>query len=77
MDLHHLLAVHRRAGLVLVPILAATGLSGFRLAGKATLVDRLGLDGGSARTGYVTGAEIEAGRYRIFRAGTLMPNADI
>jgi serine/threonine protein phosphatase 1 len=39
--------------------------------------DRLCLDGGSARTGYVTGAEIEDGRYRIFRAGTLMPNADI
>jgi serine/threonine protein phosphatase 1 len=39
--------------------------------------DRLGLDGGSARTGFVTGAEIEDGRYRIFRAGTLLPNADI
>lgn len=39
--------------------------------------DRLGLDGGSARTGYVTGAEVQTGRYRIFRAGTLMANADI
>ncbi|MDP3241585.1 MAG: hypothetical protein Q8M69_14250, partial [Reyranella sp.] len=32
--------------------------------------DRLGLDGGSARTGIVTGAQIEDGRYRILRAGT-------
>jgi serine/threonine protein phosphatase 1 len=39
--------------------------------------DRLGLDGGSALTGFVTAAEIENGRYRILRAGTLMPNADI
>ena len=29
--------------------------------------DRLGLDGGSARTGIVTGAEIQNGRYRISR----------
>ena len=39
--------------------------------------DRLGLDGGSARSGFVTGAEVETGRYRIFRAGTLLPNAEI
>ncbi len=39
--------------------------------------DRLGLDGGSARSGFVTGAEVETGRYRIFRAGTLMANAEI
>ncbi|WP_395713502.1 metallophosphoesterase [Reyranella sp.] len=32
--------------------------------------DRLGLDGGSARTGIVTGAEIRDGRYRILKAGT-------
>lgn len=32
--------------------------------------DRLGLDGGSARTGIVTGAEIQDGRYRILKAGT-------
>lgn len=32
--------------------------------------DRLGLDGGSARTGIVTGAEIQNGRYRILKAGT-------
>lgn len=31
--------------------------------------DRLGLDGGSARTGIVAGAEIRDGRYRILRAG--------
>ncbi|MCC7049713.1 MAG: metallophosphoesterase [Alphaproteobacteria bacterium] len=31
--------------------------------------DRLGLDGGSARSGFVTAAQIENGRYRIFRAG--------
>lgn len=31
--------------------------------------DRLGLDGGSARTGIVTGAEIQDGRYRILEAG--------
>ncbi|MFZ5783224.1 MAG: metallophosphoesterase [Pseudomonadota bacterium] len=31
--------------------------------------DRLGLDGGSARTGIVTGAEIRDGRYRILKAG--------
>lgn len=31
--------------------------------------DRLGLDGGSARTGIVTAARIEDGRYRILRAG--------
>jgi len=30
--------------------------------------DRLGLDGGSARTGVVTAAQIEDGRYRIFKA---------
>ena len=30
--------------------------------------DRLGLDGGSARTGTVTAAQIEDGRYRIFKA---------
>lgn len=32
--------------------------------------DRLGLDGGSARTGIVTGAEIRSGRYRILKSGT-------
>lgn len=32
--------------------------------------DRLGLDGGSARTGIVTGAEICSGRYRILKSGT-------
>jgi serine/threonine protein phosphatase 1 len=32
--------------------------------------DRLGLDGGSARTGIVTAAEIQEGRYRILKAGT-------
>jgi serine/threonine protein phosphatase 1 len=31
--------------------------------------DRLGLDGGSARTGIVTGAEIRDGCYRILKAG--------
>lgn len=31
--------------------------------------DRLGLDGGSARTGIVTAAEIQQGRYRILKAG--------
>jgi serine/threonine protein phosphatase 1 len=30
--------------------------------------DRLGLDGGTTRTGFVTGAQIEHGRYRILRA---------
>jgi serine/threonine protein phosphatase 1 len=34
------------------------------------LHDRLGLDGGSARTGIVTAAEIQDGRYRILKAGT-------
>ncbi|MCW5732981.1 MAG: metallophosphoesterase [Enhydrobacter sp.] len=34
------------------------------------LHDRLGLDGGSAITGIVTGAEIRDGRYRILKAGT-------
>ena len=34
------------------------------------LPDRLGLDGGSARTGIVTAAEIQNGRYRILKAGT-------
>ena len=33
------------------------------------LHDRLGLDGGSALTGIVTGAEIRDGRYRILKAG--------
>jgi len=36
--------------------------------------DRLGLDGGSARTGIVTGAEIRDGRCRILNAGT--PSAE-
>ena len=31
--------------------------------------DRLGLDGGSARTGIVTAAQIENDRYRVLRAG--------
>jgi len=34
--------------------------------------DRLGLDGGSARTGIVTAAEIRNGRYRILKAGIPM-----
>jgi len=34
------------------------------------LHDRLGLDGGSAVTGFVVGAEIQDGRYRILKAGT-------
>lgn len=34
------------------------------------LHDRLGLDGGSAITGIVAGAEIRDGRYRILKAGT-------
>jgi len=34
------------------------------------LHDRLGLDGGSAVTGMVVGAEIQDGRYRILKAGT-------
>ena len=33
------------------------------------LHDRLGLDGGSAVTGFVVGAEIRDGRYRILKAG--------
>jgi len=33
------------------------------------LHDRLGLDGGSALTGIVVGAEIQDGRYRILKAG--------
>jgi serine/threonine protein phosphatase 1 len=33
------------------------------------LHDRLGLDGGSALTGFVVGAEIQEGRYRILKAG--------
>jgi len=32
--------------------------------------DRLGLDGGSTRTGIVTGAQIESGRYRILKSST-------
>lgn len=32
--------------------------------------DRLGLDGGSAVTGIVVGAELQDGRYRILKAGT-------
>jgi serine/threonine protein phosphatase 1 len=36
--------------------------------------DRLGLDGGSARTGVVTAAEIRDGRYRILKAGTPFAN---
>jgi len=36
--------------------------------------DRLGLDGGSARTGIVTAAEIQDGRYRILKAGTPFAN---
>jgi serine/threonine protein phosphatase 1 len=34
---------------------------------------RLGLDGGSAVTGIVTGAEIRDGRYRILKAGRQRP----
>jgi serine/threonine protein phosphatase 1 len=34
------------------------------------LHDRLGLDGGSAVSGFVVGAEIQDGRYRILKAGT-------
>jgi serine/threonine protein phosphatase 1 len=36
--------------------------------------DRLCLDGGSARTGIVTGAEIRQGRYRILKAGVAFEN---
>ncbi len=36
--------------------------------------DRLGLDGGSARTGIVTAAEIQDGRFRILKAGTPFEN---
>jgi serine/threonine protein phosphatase 1 len=36
--------------------------------------DRLGLDGGSARTGIVTAAEIQDGRYRILKAGNPFEN---
>lgn len=36
--------------------------------------DRLGLDGGSARTGIVTAAEIQDGRYRLLNAGTAFEN---
>lgn len=36
--------------------------------------DRLGLDGGSARTGIVTAAEIRDDRYRILNAGTPFTN---
>jgi serine/threonine protein phosphatase 1 len=38
--------------------------------------DRLGLDGGSARTGIVTGAQIQDGRYRILKAGTPFENPE-
>lgn len=38
--------------------------------------DRLGLDGGSARTGIVTAAEIQEGRYRILKAGTPFENPE-
>jgi len=45
----------------------------FELTGQADphllVFDRLSLDGGTTRTGIVTGAQIEAGRYRILRAG--------
>jgi serine/threonine protein phosphatase 1 len=37
------------------------------------LHDRLGLDGGSAVSGQVVGAEIRDGRYRILKAGTKKP----
>jgi len=37
------------------------------------LHDRLDLDGGSALTGFVVGAEIQDGRYRILKAGTARP----
>ena len=35
---------------------------------------RVGLDGGSARTGIVTAAEIQDGRYRLLKAGTPFEN---
>lgn len=35
----------------------------------ALAYSRLGLDGGTTRTGIVTGAQIETGRYRILRVG--------
>ena len=38
--------------------------------------DRLGLDGGSARSGIVMGAEIQDGRYRLLKAGTAFENPD-
>ena len=37
--------------------------------------DRLGLDGGSTRTGIVTAAEVRDGRYRILKAGRPIPHA--
>jgi serine/threonine protein phosphatase 1 len=37
--------------------------------------DRLCIDAGSDRSGFVAAAQIENGRYRIFRAGKLLPNA--
>lgn len=38
--------------------------------------DRLGLDGGSARTGIVMGAQIQDGRYRLLKAGTPFENPE-
>jgi serine/threonine protein phosphatase 1 len=46
----------------------------FPLTGMADphlfLHDRLGLDGGTTVSGFVVGAEIQTGRYRILKAGT-------
>jgi serine/threonine protein phosphatase 1 len=45
----------------------------FEITGQADphelMFDRLGLDGGTTVAGFVTGAQIETGRYRILRAG--------
>jgi serine/threonine protein phosphatase 1 len=38
--------------------------------------DRLGLDGGSARTGIVMGAQIQDGRYRLLKAGIPFENPE-
>ena len=38
--------------------------------------DRLGLDGGSARTGIVMGAQLQDGRYRLLKAGTPFENPE-
>lgn len=48
----------------------------FEITGQADphelMFDRLGLDGGTTVAGFVTGAQIETGRYRILRAGVAL-----